>query len=217
VETDNGTGATWSGDRSGKVLIEVLSEIAGFAGADFNIVQTGDATFEFQWKDGQWGDDKTLGNGAGNAPVIFSARRRNVESVVSEKSYLDTPNVVITQGQGYGDNRAEGGAYLAGELSDTSWARRAVLRTSRDQYGTANLNTIAEAVLEQQRARVEIDVDVKQVGNTRYGRDWWLGDLVTAEDTRAGRQVNQKVVGVRVAASASEQRVTIKPELRDYD
>ena len=154
VQADAATGAVWSGARSNKALLDVLVEIADFTGADFNIVLTSDAnaalTFEFQWADGQWGLDRTEGNGV-NDPVIFDSLLGNMEGVRYGFSRLDEVNICDVGGPGAGTDRI----YVprtSGRENDSPWARRVVFRDAKDANSAAERNARGDETLNAQRA-----------------------------------------------------------------
>ena len=222
IEADAATGAAWQGDRANKLLGEVLRELGEHAPGDYNLVYTGTASMQFQWKAIRWGLDRTAGNGV-NVPVIFSARLNNVGQLTSRLSYLNDVNVVNVLGQGVGDNnkvRAVSGASLA--LSP--WARRAITIEDRNAVDDTAMDNLGYAELNARMARAEIEVTALQSPGIRYGPDpggtrslWDYGDFITVEDTLAGRQVNKKIMGVTVAVSSgdSEMIENISPEFED--
>jgi len=220
VEADSGSGATWTGDKSRKLLGDVLQEIADTGPGDYMIVQTGNATFEFQWRSPYWGQDKTAGNGE-RAPVILSARLGNIEGLTSSVSYLKAVSGVIVYGQGTGSSRKAGTSYDTTLTAQTSWARKVVVRQQRSGVDQDALDAEAYAKLRENRPEIRIDGTVKLIASSRYNVHWGLGDLITVEDTLAGRQVDRKIVGVQVSlqAAGSGQTggvVTVKPELEDF-
>jgi len=217
VESDGGTGGTWSGDRSYKLLGDVLQEIANVTTGpgDYMVVQTGDRLLQFQWRSPHWGLDKRVGNGV-RRPMLFSARMQNVGSVQSSISYLGSVSGVIVHGQGVGPLQKSGTAYDITLTSLTDWARKVIIREERDAVDQAALNAIASGELYNNWPEVEVDVETKQILSSRYGVHWQVGDLVTAEDTVYGRQVDRKVTAVRVSASADDGVVTVTPEMGDF-
>ena len=105
VEIDSGTGATWSGMRSNKNLLEVLEELAEAGPGDFNLVGLGNSLFEFRWRDIRWGLDKTEGNTDGNPPIVFSPLLGNVENMLYMNDRANEINRVSVLGAGEGEER----------------------------------------------------------------------------------------------------------------
>ena len=219
VETDAGTGATWAGDRSRKLLADVLQEVADVGPGDYMIVQTGDAAFQFQWRSPHWGLDKRLGNGV-RRPALFSARVNNVEDVSSIVSYLNAITGAIVYGQGVGPGLKPGTAYDTTLTAATSLARRVTLRqSSRQEVSQTSLDNAAFSILRDNRVEVNVDATVKEIVSSRYNVHWGIGDLTTIEDTIFGRQIDRKVVGVRVnmrSRSGSDPIVGVTPEFGDF-
>jgi len=215
IQADAATGVAWSGARAHKNLLDVCQELAGYGGGagqgDYMIVGTGAATFQFQWKIGQWGLDKTRGNGV-NPPVIFSPNRKNATNFKYRYNRLNEVNTVDMLGVGKAGDRVYAGA-TSGTEADSPWARRAVTREDTSQWNTTILEDDAEQTLAAQRLRREFSFDIIQFP-TRYGVNWEVGDLVTVQ--YRGREVDQKIVGATVTLDNSGTE-TIRPELEDYE
>jgi len=203
-------GKTWQGDRADKLLSDVLDELAEYGPGDYMILGSGPAAFTFTWRNTRWGDDKTRGNTAGNAPVVFSPELGNMESVSAGYSHLDEVNAAYVLGQGVGALQKVRTAADAALLALSPWARRAVTRSSRNSYSDDEMDALGAATIAKQRPKRTLSFTARQTPATRYGRDWDLGDLVTA--VYLGREHNLKVVGVTVGWS-SDGRETITPEL----
>lgn len=221
IEVDGLTGATWGGDRANKQLYDVLVELADFAPGDFNVIDSSapnnTPAFQFQWRANQWGEDRTEGNADGNAPVIFGVQRKNATNISYTYSRLDEVNVVYVGGKNFRSfrkvrTRTATDAGLDTTWDTTDWGRRAVFRATQDN-ADGDLDDKADETLFKMRPRTVFSFDTNTSANTRYGRDWDVGDLVTVE--HRGRSIDQKVVGVIVAV-ASDGNVSITPETEDW-
>lgn len=226
VEADAGTGNTWGGDRANKQLFDVLVELADFAPGDFNIVDlsatsldvvAGTPEFQFQWRENQWGPDKTSTNTDGNVPVVFGVQRRNATNINYVYSRLDEVNVVYVVGQGAGATkrartRTATDAGLDSTWDTTKWGRRAVVRTTQD-YSDSDMDDAGDETLYKQRARTSFNFQTNMSINTRYGYHWDYGDLVTVE--YRGQSTDQKIVGV-IVSIASDGGTSIVPETEDW-
>jgi len=221
IQADAATGATWGGDRANEQLFDVLVELADFAPGDFNVVDSSaiNATpaFQFRWADNQWGEDRTSGNTDGNAPVIFGVQRRNATNIDYTYSRLDEVNVVYTGGKNFREfrkvrTRTASDVGLDDTWDTTNWARRAVFRSCQDN-ADSDIDDKADETLYKLRPKTEFRFEVNMSANTRYGRDWDYGDLVTVE--HRGRSIDQKIVGVIVAVSG-DGSVTITPETEEW-
>ena len=196
VEADTATGATWSGKRAFDNLLDVLTEIGDYGPGDYWIIGTGAATFEFQWRDVRWGEDRTKGNAAGNPPVTFSRENQNATNIRYNYSRLDEATHCDVLGGGQGASRLIETSTSGGE-TDSPWARRAVARDARDEIDPTILQDRGEETINKQLPRRSFTFDAIQTRATRYGRDWRVGDLVTL--TYRGRDIDQKIVGVTVS------------------
>ena len=214
IEADAATGAVWQGTGFQKNLLDVCVTLAEYAPADYMIVGTGPATFEFQWRAGQWGQDKTSGNGV-RPPVVFAAQLGNATTMHYLLSRLEEVNVVYGLGSGVGAVRLLASSADAGALAVSPWARRAVTRQmSNGAQDLADCQLLGQRFLAEQRARAQLTFVARQTAATRYGRDWDWGDLVTALYTKTGLQADFKIVGVAVAVNAAGEE-TITPEVED--
>lgn len=212
IEADGGTGNTWAGDRSGKNLLDVAIELAEYAPADYMIVGTGAATFEFQWRYPHWGLDRRIGNTDGNAPLIFSPEYQNATNFKYSYSRLDEINTCDVLGVGKADDRIVTTVTSGGE-TDSPWNVRAVSRDARKAYDTTTLQDAGNDTLNKQRVKREFSFEYMQTAACRYGIDWDIGTLCTVE--YRGSQVDQKVLGVYVTYD-NNGKETIRPVLEDY-
>ncbi len=219
VEVDGATGAVWNAQRSRKLLGDVMQEVGDRGPGDYMIIQTGDVAFEFQWRHPHWGLDKRVGNGV-RRPMLFSARLGNVESVRSSISYLSAASTVTAYGQGIGADLLPATVYNHQLTNETLWARRAMLRMSRNSSEDADLEAVAQATLRENWPEISVEISSKELQTSRYNIHWSLGDLVTVEDTVYGRQIDRKVLGVSVTMSPPSTgdgvAVGVSPRLGDF-
>lgn len=210
------SGITWEGDRANELLSDVLNEIADYQRAgDYMVVGTnpgpGPASFDFIFRPTRWGLDRTIGNTAGNIPVVFTPNANNVREIRSNYSHLDEVNVVYGLGNGVGSLQIVRTRADETLLDYSPWARRAVARkfSSSDN---AILDAAADGVIATQRPLRKISFAVQQTRATRYNRDWELGDLVSV--VFRGQRYDLKIVGVTVAVSSNGEE-TITPEFEN--
>ncbi len=197
VEADAAAGANWEGCRAYKNLLDVLIELAWYAPGDFMVVGTGAATFEFQWADDQWGDDRTFGSAD---PTIFSARLGNVENMSQGFNRINEVNIVNVLGSGLAAARVIETRENAALLAGSPWTRRAVARDARDTDVAARLQARGDAVLNEQEPKRDLFFGALQTMATRYGREWDLGDLVSVE--YRGWRVDVKITAVTVSMAS---------------
>jgi len=213
VQADAATGAAWSGGRANKNLLDVLVELAEFAPGDFMLeplsYHPAAITMEFQWRAGQWGLDKTWGNGVRPA-VVFSPDNGNVENIEMTYSRLDEVNICDVGGQNTGAARAY--SYCtSGAEADSPWARRGVFRNASNEGTAAGREAKANETLHKQRSRRVLTFDTRQTEATRYGRDWGVGDLVTVEFL--GRSYDEKIIGVTCSVDGvGDETISVEAE-----
>jgi hypothetical protein len=189
VDGDGGIGDTWEGDRAGKLVIEALEEIANFASIDYQVVGTGNATYEFRTYAGQLGEDKTtVGldpttglNGAGNSPFIFSAAHGNVSSASLTIKNRETANAVLVYGQGEGLTRLISVRTDATAIAATPIAQREVMRGGGSQATAPELNDMGDEWLEKKQRATEFNFVPLDVPGSLYGLHYVLGDKVTGK------------------------------------
>jgi hypothetical protein len=210
IQADAATGNAWSGGRTFKNLLDVLVELAEIGPGDYWMMGTGAAAFEFQWRNVRWGEDRTLGNAAGNAPVVFSANNNNATNISYNFQRLNEINVCDVLGGGVGANR-QIVTRTTGFETDSPWGVRAISRDARDETDTVVLQTRGDEVIAKNRPCRLVSFDVKQMTATRYGRDWDAGDLVTVEIR--DRMVDVKIIGVTITVDSSgEESITVDAE-----
>lgn len=173
VEADDGRGnvVSWSGP--GKVVLSELQDLAriGVGGGDFDLVKAGAAAWTFRFYSGQRGTDRTTGSSA----VVFALLNGNMGQPHYVRDRVEEKTVAIVGGNG------------------EAQARRFLVRTGHDYSTTNDIETFVDArnasgalvtagdqALDAARARDVLTFDVLQTPACRYGRHYFLGDLVVA-------------------------------------
>ena len=157
------------------------------------------------------GADRSIGNSAGNEPVIFSQDFDNLLS--SEYAYDETElkNTAIIGGEGEGTSRFTS---ILKSASITGLARREMFvnasghsKTYKDESGKEQTFTDAEydaqlkSLGRQDLAEYAItetfdgEIDLTN-GSFRYGRDFFLGDIVTVLDVEIGLYINPRILEI---------------------
>lgn len=196
VETDGGRGNTLDVACAWRKLLEVLQDVSATGGGDFDLEKNGPASWQFRWYPNQLGTDRS-------APVVLALEYGNIADPKLVRSYANDKTVAIVGGQGQDASRTvivrTGASYLAG-CND-----REFFVDSRTTSSTAGLENIGDTELINQRARYELTFEVLQVPQTLYGRDYFLGDLVTAryETVIAVRKIQRVSIGMQ--ADGTEQ------------
>lgn len=198
VQTDGAHGATLDATCSYQNLLTALQDIASVGGGDFDLIKTAGATWEFRWYDGQRGTDKS-------ATVTFSMAYGNMASPSLRYATIDERTVAIVGGGGEGSLRTlvvrTGTNYAAG------WNETETFVDSRQSTAMATLETAGDRELQARQARAELTFDVLQTPATLYGRDYNVGDLVTA--VFAEYSATKKVASVDVGVSLQGETIRV--------
>lgn len=203
IEPDGGNGDAWQGDRAYKNLLEVLKEIADATSVDFGIVGTGPATFEFRAKAKPWGADRTVTglnpttglNAAGNAPVTFALGFGNMQTPVYSLNRLKEATAAIILGQGAEEDRVISETTSA-DITDSRWNRRESVHNANQESEVAALQDVAAAVLDKLQAKETFTFQPVETQAYRLGRDYFLGDIITAvfDDIQRNLQITSIAV-----------------------
>lgn len=170
VELDAALGTNWAGQRSNRNLLEVCQQIAEATGLQFGIFRTGADDFEFRvWE----ATDRT-------ATVRFSEAFGNMAEprVVDRASQV--LNWVKVGGQGEGIARVFEYRDDAASIALSPWNQRETFLAATDQPDVAQLEMRGDEKLTENRRARQFTFRVVQTPGLMYGRDYFLGDLVTA-------------------------------------
>lgn len=218
IQADGAAGTAWEGERSFRSLIAVLREIAEATDVDFKVIGTGPATFQFTAQArplgidrSQTGIDPATGlNAAGNAPLVFALGFGNMGQPVYSLQRIAEVNAVIVLGQGSATNRVVEERTSAA-VSASTWNRLESVQNANQEALIAGLDVFGDAILAKLQAKEDFNFEVIQTDATKYGRDYFLGDLVTAryKDIERTKQI------ISVTVSVVEGNETITVELGD--
>jgi hypothetical protein len=194
-----GTGTVLTVDCAYKNLLETMQEVAEDGGGDFSITYTAPATWSFAWHLGQLGTNRT-------ATVRLSVALGTVADFVNNLDRIQDFTAVIIAGQGEAKARrvdaAPTSAYPTGLALRESFvdfkAARKATASMLQSYGTILLDA-------QKLKRQRISVSLMQNAALRYGRDYFLGDLVTVLDNTT--PITQKVDGVEMQFTPDGQEL----------
>lgn len=210
IQADGSSGDDWAGARSWDNLLEVCQDIANAGGGDFRIVGTGPATFEFRWYYGQMGLDRTLGNVAGNTPVVFSLQRNNMLTPLLSVNHGQEINTVYVLGPGEGLERFVLAVGDINAATASPWNRCEVSRQATNESTTDGLTAVGASELMVGQAQQSMTFEVAQDPACAFGIHYELGDVITA---LYHQQVDKKIV--RASTSVDADRESIKLELAD--
>ncbi len=207
LQPTGGAGASWTGGRAYQNLLQVLQEIADVSAVDFQVVGVGAALFEFQAQATPIGDDRSVGNGAGNAPVTFSLDFANMAIPVLSFSRTAEASAVIVMGQGIGSDRTVVQRTNTITIDDSPWNRIEVSRGAVNESATAGLNAVGDNLLELLRPNESFTFQPIQQESYQYGRDYFVGDLVTTRYQAVERNVQITLVNIVVENGKESIRI----------
>lgn len=181
-------------------LLDALSDVAAVGGGDFDCVRTATGAWEFRWYAGQRGTDRS-------ASVVFATNFGNMIRPKLQRSHITERAVAIVAGQGQEAARTFVVRTSATYNATTNCGE--VFVDARNSSTTNALNAAGDARLRELAARDLLTFDVLQTPGSRYGRDYDLGDLVTA---RWLVSQTQKIIGVTLADTPDGERLQFELE-----
>jgi hypothetical protein len=190
--TSSGLGNTTSLSCSGQNLLSVLQDIQLTAGGDFALTYTAPATWNFVWYTGQLGTDKS-------ATVVFSVATGTIAKLTLKTNRITDTTAAIVAGQGEGSARV---ITTRPASLPTGLDLRETFVDGRNQRTVAEYTQLGDITIrDAQRRQTSVQTEVLQSAALRYGRDYFLGDLVTVYAYAAGN-ITQKVQSVALSMSA---------------
>ncbi len=218
IQADGAVGLPWTGSRPFRPLLDTIRDISKAATVDFDVVGTGAATFQFNAQARPIGIDRTNNgvdpltglNAAGNAPVLFSLAFGNMQGPIYALNRIAEGTAIIVLGQGTQGSRTVVERTSAA-TGDSTWNRLEVVKNANQEDAEAGLNAVGDALLDKLQAAETFEWNALETVSLRYGRDYFVGDLVTAE--YQGIERDKQVIAAEV--TMSEGRETISLELSD--
>lgn len=194
TSASSGAGSSLTLACSMKNLFQTLQETAYTGAGDIDIAYTAPSTWIFSWYTGQRGTNRS-------ATVILSVPTGTISELIITTDRINDFSSVVIGGAGVNKARiyATRPATLPTGLdsreiySDAKSTGNNSL-SSMQQQGSVLLSTTG-------RRRVTYKAKIIQGGSLRYGRDYFLGDLVTIRDNST--DVVQKVQGVTLSLSSN--------------
>jgi hypothetical protein len=197
TSASGGTGTVMSIGVAGQNLLSAMQKIADDGGGDFSLSYTAPATWTFAWHLGQLGTDRT-------ATVKLSVPLGTIGELSADTNRITDFTAVVVGGTGEGTARR----YATRPSSlPTGLGLREVFLDARNEKKatTARLERVGQIALRRQsRMRVTYATTLLQNAALRYGRDYFIGDLVTILDRTTS--VTQKVseVGLEFTSEGQE-------------
>jgi hypothetical protein len=211
VDTDEGNGAEWKGERSGKNLLEALQDIANFSGIDFNVIvhpTEGIGNYLFKTYVGQLGVDRTTTgidtstglNSSGNTPHVFSLERGNIEIARFQEKHKQEINRVYI----FGQDRTTGlGTVTYREapsaISSDNISLREAMRGGSSQQDEDKMNDLADEYLEENQFVGRFEATPLDQPSSVYGLHYAVGDRVTFR--LIDEEYNKRLVRVSVTVN----------------
>ncbi len=210
IQGDVAGGSAWEGSRGFKGLLDVLKDIADATRVDFEVVAgSSPATFVFNAQARPIGVDRSVSNTVGNAPVVFSLDYANMIRPSYTLSRMAEINRSLVLGQGQPGSREVVVRSGAG-VADSPWNLIEGTRGAGQEADTAALNVVGDAMLQALQARETFQFDVFQTESSKYGREYFLGDIVTARYQDIQRDLQIVGVGITVETGVGEEiRVSV--------
>jgi len=206
ISPDVGTGDTWNGSVSYQNLLDVLRKITEATGVFFWITKDG-IIFTFQCSSTFASDRSTQQSVL--PPVIFSTGFGNMVNPNFIVSRTEEVNSIIVLGQGQDlaraveirDNLTAQGLSPWNKIEKTHDARNSSTVTALQLEGDSELITLA--------AKDNCSFEVLQTGGSRYGRDYFFGDITTFKfDEREDH--NKRLVEASVHVAEGKEKITFQ-------
>lgn len=207
VVANNALGAVWSGARAWRNLQDVLIEIALEKDIDFEIVRIGDSglAFEFRTYFPQRGIDRS-------STLTFAPELGNMSRVTYTRSRTEEANVVYVLGQGSEASRTVvPRAAAANILAASRWNAIESVQDARGQPDLVSLQTQGDQQLAELAAEDRFEFTALQTDSRQYGRDYDVGDIITAKYRSV--TTTKKITAVAVSISEGVERIA--PEFAD--
>jgi len=216
IEPDAATGDNWDGGRTWENLLSVLQGIGDSKDMAFwiELLDPTVPRFIFRAKEKPYGSDRsstgidasTGRNSAGNIPVIFSA---DFGTAISPSYGIlrDTEaNVAIVLGRGNEDERNVRERTLAGTSYDTDspWNRREIAVHATQETTNDSLDANGDEILKTTIPQTIVDLEIVQHPSCLYGRDYFLGDIITVRVS--GLEVNRTITGVNIKVESKRKQ-----------
>ena len=215
MQADGGAGTSWHGHKAYQNLLEAIQDVALVTQVDFKTVGMGPAAFEFQAKAKPWGADRSVVglntmtglNAAGNPPVVFALGFDNMGIPVYSNNRSEEVNAVYVLGQGQEADRMVVLRTDPVAIADSPWNRCEVSRNANMDTDLAGLQSTGDAALEEFASRESFHFSVLQIPSLLYGRNYFIGDLVTARYKTIER--NFQITEVRVSVATGREQIDI--------
>lgn len=215
ISGDNRKGPTWTGTCSFENLLDVIQKIALTTGVDFALIGSGPAKFTFYtFENGRGSDRSTVGlnpsthvNAAGNAPVIFSVEANTVKGIQYNIEHRGSSNAIAVVGQGEKSTRKVMGVENATAQLLSPFARREATRSANMELED-DLHNEGLLGLKELAAVDSFTFQPMQQEGLQYGKDYFLGDKVTARYVEIEK--HSRIMAVNITVADEDEQIGIE-------
>lgn len=155
-----------------------------------------------------WGTDRRRNNPEGNPPAVFEMARENMALPIFSINHRLEKNYIYVGGEGSGKERVIVTVVDDSAVNESPWWRTEAFTSVSTADGSSLqlLTTGGREYLNKNKAKITLTFDVRQSTNSRWLRDWFLGDLVTTH--YAGRDFDQEIKEISVIVTGGEAAQT---------
>lgn len=200
VEPTAGLGLLWAGQRSWQNLLEIIQEIALVTSIDFDVIKTGPTDFEFRCYYPQIGTDRT-------AEITFSPTLGNMMSPSYTLSRTEEVTRVIVLGQGQESDRH----IIVRDLPtmfDSPWRLVEATLDARQESTFNGLIAAGDTFLAKRQAQESFAFTVLQTTAYQYGRDYFLGDVISASFDNVS--TTKKITGASINIQDGRETIALE-------
>lgn len=217
VEPDSGAGVVWEGERSWRKLSDVVREIANATQIDFEVVYSYEpengVRYDFLTHEDYLGDDRTFADIDPNTgrklngliPVLFSVPKATVQQIRYSRERLAEITRAFVVGENLG---IELPVYRESDLvEDSPWNLKENAKRGFNQATLDQLYTQADEELALGVPRETFTFSPMQQPSLLYGRDYFLGDFVSAMYEDIIR--NKRITAVKIRVEKFTEALTL--------
>lgn len=207
VAAETSLGPLWSGARQFSNVFDVVHEIALATLTDFDVVIVSWAplVIEFRTYYPYLGLDRTQYNGV-NPPAVFSPEMGNMGNPEYAENSSSEITSVIVLGQG---QLAERDFILAqsAAITDSPWNDIEITMSQVQDDLQTSLDAVGAAELQRRQTKQDFRFDTLENENLCYGRDYDVGDKVTALFNFGDPPIDRRITGITVTMRGPEESV----------
>jgi hypothetical protein len=202
--------AVYEGAHAWKNLLETCKDIGEPHNVDYDVAWLGGTNFEFRTYWPQLGTNRSVGQ---PNTVLFGVTQGNFSNPSHTISRTDEVTSCLVLGPGEGplrDTTLVNAPPVV--VNESPWNLIEQDQNASQEDRLNALIAIGNEVLYEKRAALSFTFDPIQTPYSAYGKDYFLGDIVTS--MFLGQEFNVKIVAVTINLSenSSEERITFELE-----